>query len=458
MPAMGTEHLRDLPGVDAVLRALEPDTLPHAIAVEAAREALRELREEIRAGAPPPALHDAVARARTRANGLQRPSLRPVINATGVILQTNLGRAPLSERAIAAMEAIARGYSNLEFDLGSGKRGSRHEHVRDLIRRTTGAEDGLVVNNNAAALLMVLQVFAAGREVIVSRGQAVEIGGGFRIPDVLRQSGARLVEVGTTNRTYIRDYADAITPETAAILRVHPSNFRVTGFTAEAPAGEMALLAHERGILLLDDLGSGCLVETGRFGLAHEPTVQESIAAGAGLVMFSGDKLLGGPQCGIITGRAALVETLRLHPLARALRVDRMTIAALDATLRSYVEEREAAEIPVWEMLSRDLPGLKRRARRWAAAAGESGKIVQARSMVGGGSLPGEGVTTWCAAIRPSLGAEALAASLRTGDPAVVARIDDGAVLLDPRTVAPADDRLVAGAIAVALRRASSPR
>lgn len=455
MPAMGTESLRDLPGVDAVLRALGPDALPHAIAVEAARGALRELREELRAGGSTPALQDAVARARARANGLQRPSLRPLINATGVLLQTNLGRAPLSERALAAMHAVARGYSNLEFDLEAGTRGSRHEHLRDLLRRTTGAEDGLVVNNNAAALLMVLQVLAAGREVIVSRGQAVEIGGGFRIPDVLHQSGARLVEAGTTNRTYLRDYAEAITPETAAILRVHPSNFRVVGFTAEPAIGELASLARERNVLLLDDLGSGCLVDTRPYGLAREPTVQESIGAGATLAMFSGDKLLGGPQCGIIVGIAETVERLRRHPLSRALRVDRITIAALDATLRAYVEGSEASEIPVWEMLGRGLPGLKRRARRWASLAGEDGAVVRARSMVGGGSLPGEGVDTWCAAIRPPAGAGTMAMALRAGDPPVVARIEDGAVMLDPRTVARADDRRVAAAIKAALVQAS---
>jgi L-seryl-tRNA(Ser) seleniumtransferase len=374
-----------------------------------------------------------------------------VINASGVILQTNLGRAPLGERAIAAMDAVARGYSNLEFDLDAGERGSRHDHVRDLIRRTTGAEDGIVVNNNAAALLMVLQVFARDRDVIVSRGQAVEIGGGFRIPDVLLQSGARLVEVGTTNRTYARDYAAAITPETAAILRVHTSNFRVVGFTAEASAPDLAAICRERGILLLDDLGSGCLVDTARFSLAHEPTVQESLAAGSDLTMFSGDKLLGGPQCGIIAGKAALVETLRRHPLARALRVDRLTIAALNATLLSYVEGREAEDLPIWRMLGLDEKGLKRRASRWARAAGEAGSVVPDRSMVGGGSLPGEGVDTWCAAIRPAGGAERFAASLRAGEPPVVARIADDAVLLDPRTVAPADDRIVAGAIASAL-------
>jgi L-seryl-tRNA(Ser) seleniumtransferase len=450
---MDETQLRSLPAVERVLAALRHGgpAAPHAIAVAAVRGVLDRLRVEVRAGVPAPAFESVVEQARAAVELAARPSLRPVINASGVILQTNLGRAPLGERAIAAMEAVARGYSNLEFDLDAGERGSRHDHVRDLIRRTTGAEDGIVVNNNAAALLMVLQVFARDRDVIVSRGQAVEIGGGFRIPDVLLQSGARLVEVGTTNRTYARDYAAAITPETAAILRVHTSNFRVVGFTAEASTPDLAAICRERGILLLDDLGSGCLVDTARFGLVHEPTVQESLAAGSDLTMFSGDKLLGGPQCGIIAGKAALVETLRRHPLARALRVDRLTIAALNATLLSYVEGREAEDLPIWRMLGLDEKGLKRRASRWARAAGEAGSVVRDRSMVGGGSLPGEGVATWCVAIRPPGGSERFAASLRSGDPPVVARIADDAVLLDPRTVAPADDAVVAGAIASAL-------
>ncbi len=444
--------MRRLPSVDAVLRALGDGSVgARPVTVAAAREVLADLRAAIRRGTEPPPLAGIVDRVRERAAASARPSLRPVINATGVILQTNLGRAPLADRAIRAIEDVAPGYTNLEFDLEAGARGSRHGHLRDLIRTTTGAEDGIAVNNNAAALFMALQVFAAGREVIISRGHAVEIGGGVRIPDVMRQSGARLVEVGTTNRTYARDYAAAIGPETAAILRVHPSNFRVIGFTAEASIRELAALARERNVLLLDDLGSGCLVDTRRWGLAPEPTVQESVAAGAGLALFSGDKLLGGPQAGIIAGKAEHVATLRAHPLARVLRVDKLTIAALTATLQAYVEGREALDIPVWRMLSADLRGLRRRARRWAAVACEAGTIVRSKSMVGGGSLPGEGVDTWCAAIRPPGGADALAAAMRAGSPPVVARIEDGAVLLDPRTVPPAADQAVAGALVRAL-------
>jgi L-seryl-tRNA(Ser) seleniumtransferase len=310
----------------------------------------------------------------------------------------------------------------------------------------------MVVNNNAAALFMVVQAFAQGREVIVSRGQAVEIGGGFRIPDVLRQSGARLVEVGTTNRTYVSDYANAITPETAAILRVHASNFRVVGFTAEPALSELVATARERGVLLLDDLGSGCLLDTTRFGLAPEPTVQDSVRAGVDLSLFSGDKLLGGPQCGVIAGRSEHLAILRRHPLARALRVDKLTIAALEATLLSYVQGRETEEIPVWRMLSLDLAGLKRRARAWAASTGAAGDVVKSRTMVGGGSLPGEGVETWVTAIRHPLGADEILRRLRAGRPPVVARAEADSVLLDPRTVDPGDDRLVSEALLAALR------
>ncbi len=442
---MVNEPLRGIPSTDAVLVAIGGEASP--VVTEAVRAVLAAVRADVRAGIAPPSFDEIVDRARGAAEEAARPTLRRVVNASGVILQTNLGRAPLSKRAIAAVEEVARGYSNLEFDLDEGARGSRHEHVRDLIRRTMGAEDGLVVNNNAAGLLMVLQVFAQGREVVVSRGQAVEIGGGFRIPDVLRQSGARLVEVGTTNRTYARDYAAAITGDTAAILRVHSSNFRVVGFTTEASVSELEAIARERSVLLFDDLGSGCLVRTEEYGLAHEPMVQESIAAGVDLALFSGDKLLGGPQCGVIAGRAAHVEALRRHPLARALRVDKLTIAALNATLMSYAEGRERDEVPVWRMVSLALDGIRRRARRWAAAAGEAGALTRSVSMVGGGSLPGEGVVTWCAAIRPPGGPDSAAARLRTLDPAIVGRIADGALLLDPRTVDPADDRLVERAV-----------
>ena len=442
---------RAIPSVDAVLGELRSNgSWPHALAVEAARTAIERAREAVKAGAEAPDIATISAEAEAILEELARPSLRRVVNATGVILQTNLGRAPLSERAMAAMAEAARDYTNLEFDVAEGSRGSRHEHVRDLLRRTTGADDGLAVNNNAAALLMALHVFAQGREVIVSRGEAVEIGGRFRIPDVLRESGAELVEVGTTNRTYVEDYANAINEETAAILRVHRSNFQVTGFTARPELGDLAALAREHGVLLLDDLGSGCLVETADYSVEHEPTVRESLDGGADLTLFSGDKLLGGPQCGLVVGQEELVATLRRHPLARALRVDKLTIAALNATLMAYVGGTEREEIPVWRMLALEREHLEPRARAWAEAGG--GRVVESRSMIGGGAAPGAGRTTWCAALQGEQGGEGLAQSLREADPPIVARVEAGETLLDPRTVAEGDDEHVTAAIEGLLR------
>lgn len=450
---MTSDPRRRLPSVEAILIAVPglPAAGPErALATDAAREVLGAARDSALAGAQP-SVQELAARTRLAIERRLHPSLVRVINASGVILQTNLGRAPLGRAALEAMIQAAA-YSNLEFDLGTGARGGRHEHVRDMIRRATGAEDGLVVNNNAAALFMVLHVFAQGREVIVSRGQAVEIGGGFRIPDVLRQSGARLVEVGTTNRTYAHDYETAVTADTAAILRVHTSNFQVVGFTTEPSVGELAAVARRPGVLVIDDLGSGCLVETRAYGLAHEPTVQESLSAGSDLALFSGDKLLGGPQCGIIAGKSELVAELRGHPLARALRVDKLTIAALNATLMQYVLGRQDSGVPVWEMLRREPASLRRRARRWARAAGEGGAVVPSRTMVGGGSLPGQGVQTWCAAVTHPGGANMLARRLREWETPVIGRIENDLVLLDPRTVDPADDRLVEEAVTSVLR------
>ena len=444
------DELRQIPSVDKLLSALPAGfEVPHARKLAAARKVLEDLRLTVRAGEAVPNLKMLAQLTKASVESQLQPSLRRVINASGVILQTNLGRAPLSEAALNAMRAVGGGYSNLEFDLEAGERGGRHDHAGRLIRETTGAEDGIVVNNNAAALFFVLSAFTAGRDVIVSRGQAVEIGGGFRIPDVLRQSGARLVEVGTTNRTYARDYAEAATGDCAAILRVHTSNFQVVGFTAEPALSELADVAHRHEALLIDDLGSGCLIDTATYGLRREPTVRESIEAGADLVLFSGDKLLGGPQCGIIAGRKDLVATLKRHPLARALRVDKTTVAALEATLLAYFKGTERTEIPIWRMLAQDLPTLRRRAMRWQKAAGSGATVVVSRTMVGGGSLPGDGVPTWCAALQSSDRNEAaLANSLRLHETPIVARVEDGRVLLDPRTVDPGDDRLVAAALA----------
>ncbi|HLA18055.1 MAG TPA: L-seryl-tRNA(Sec) selenium transferase, partial [Dehalococcoidia bacterium] len=360
---------RALPSVDRLLadERLRPlGTGDRPVVTEIVRRALETARAAVADGRPAPTDDQLVESVLGLAEALFRPSLRAVINATGVIIHTNLGRAPLSDDAIAAMAAVSRGYSNLEFDLEGGERGSRFAHLEGVLRQLTGAEAAIAVNNNASALLLALSALASDGEVVVSRGQAVEIGGGFRIPDVMRQSGARLVEVGTTNRTYLRDYEAAITPETVAIMRVHASNFRIVGFTETPDIRQMGRLAHERGLLLLDDLGSGCLIDTARFGLAPEPTVQDSVAAGAGLTLFSGDKLLGGPQAGIIVGRADLVETLRRHPLARALRMDKGSIAALTATLLHYLRGEALEKLPVWRMIAEPVASVKRRSRRWA--------------------------------------------------------------------------------------------
>ncbi len=440
---------RSLPSVDTLIRAVQPDwpELPHELIRDAARVVLAEARAAISAGHSPPEVSALIAAVHTHLKASFTPSLRPLINATGVIIQTNLGRAPLSEAARAAMQAIGVSYSNLEYDLAQGERGSRHVHLESLLTQLTGAESALVVNNNAAAVYLVLIALAAGREVIVSRGQAVEIGGGFRIPDVLRASGAVLVEVGTTNRTYTRDYVAAISERTALILRVHASNFRLIGFVHEPPLAELATVAHQYGLPLLDDLGSGTLIDTRQFGLPPEPMVQESVAAGADLVTFSGDKLLGGPQAGIIVGRRDLIGQLRRHPLARALRVDKSTIAGLAATLHSYLRGTALQEIPVWKLISTPLIDLQARAQAIATALNAVGipaRATDCAGAIGGGSLPGVTQPSAGVLLTPATeNATALARRLRMADPPVVARIVDEQVLCDLRSVFPTEDAVL---------------
>jgi L-seryl-tRNA(Ser) seleniumtransferase len=450
---------RDLPSVSRLLahRRLRPlaSLIPDSAVTELVRRRLDEARQAIAAGEQCPPTEALVESILARADLLLHPTLRPVINATGVIIHTNLGRAPLSKEALAAMESASRSYSNLEFDMEEGERGSRLVHLEAVLCQITGAQAALAVNNNAGAVLLGLTALCQGREVIVSRGQAVEIGGGFRIPEVMRQSSAHLVEVGTTNRTYLRDYEEAIGENTAALLRVHASNFRVVGFAESTPVADMARLAHEHNLLLLDDIGSGCLIDTVQFGLAAEPTVQESLAAGADLTFFSGDKLLGGPQGGIIVGRAELIDRLRRHPLARALRMDKGSIAALAATAIHHLRGEAIQKIPVWQMISMPLEVVQRRARRWARAIGASARVVDGRSMVGGGSLPEESLPTRLVAIaaQGEAGVTELARRLRLGQPPVVARIERDHVLLDPRTVLPEEDASLIAAVRVALGR-----
>ena len=455
MNATRTDALRALPAVHTLAASAGGARLAavygRAAAVDALRAALDAARAQLSAGAlaeygAPAALADAE---RILAAAFQ-PTLRPVINAAGVIIHTNLGRAPLSAAAQAAAQTAAAQYSTLEYDLETGARGSRLLHAGRLLAELTGAEAGLAVNNNAAALLLLLSALAAGKEVIVSRGQLVEIGGGFRVPDVMAQSGARLVEVGTTNRTRAADYERAITADTALILRAHASNFKQIGFTESAALDELAAVARRHGLLLVDDLGSGALLDTAAFGLEHEPTAQESLRAGADLVAFSGDKLLGGPQAGIVVGRAGLVEALMRHPLARAVRADKLCLAALTATLDHYRRGEALAQIPVWRMIARPVDDIRREARRWARRVG--GQVVAGESTVGGGSLPGAALPTWLLALDVA-SADAFAARLRAADPPVIVRIAGGRVLLDPRTVLPGQARdllrALEGALAV---------
>ncbi|NLV74064.1 MAG: L-seryl-tRNA(Sec) selenium transferase [Chloroflexi bacterium] len=442
------EALQRLPAVDRTLQTPEAaeltDRYGHAWVVAAIREELDEQRARIRAGEPSIDLSELVGRVRQRLAEQGTPSLQGVINASGVIVHTNLGRAPLSTAAATAAAEIAAGYSNLEYDLPAGKRGSRYVHARELLTRLTGAEAALLVNNNAAAVLLALAGLAAGREVIISRGQLVEIGGGFRIPDVLAASGAQLVEVGTTNRTYAADYERAITPDTALILRVHQSNFRQQGFVHQAELAELAELAHAHGLVLVDDLGSGTLLDTAPYGLVHEPTVQESLAAGADLVTFSGDKLLGGPQAGILVGKAELIARLEHNPLTRALRVDKMAIAAMQATLLHYVRGEAERKIPVWRMLAASAVELEARSERLASSVGAAGwQLREGRSMIGGGALPEESLPTRLL-VWPYANPQVLAERLRAGSPTVLARVEDGALVLDLRTVLPEQESALA--------------
>jgi L-seryl-tRNA(Ser) seleniumtransferase len=424
-------RLRDLPSVDELARAVDDP-----LAVDAARSVLARAREELKAGFEPGDLRERLASELVAA---RRPALRRILNATGVVLHTNLGRAPLAEAALERVREVGRGYSNLEYDVNEGARGSRQDHVAGLLRRLTGAEAALVVNNNAAAVLLALAALAEGREVVVSRGELIEIGDGFRIPDVLARSGARLVEVGTTNKTRAADYERAIGPETALLLRVHQSNFRVLGFTERPAVAELAAVARRHELPLLDDLGSGVLVE-----LSDEPTARIALEGGADLVSFSGDKLLGGPQAGIVVGRANLVQRLRRHPLQRAVRADKLTLAALEGTLGLYVEPgRALREVPVLRMVVEPAERIRGRAERLAALL--DGAVEETLGRVGGGALPLVELPSFACAVE-----EELAPRLRAGDPAVVGIVRDGRLLLDCRTLDDAEVDEVADAVRAA--------
>jgi L-seryl-tRNA(Ser) seleniumtransferase len=438
-------QLRLLPSVDELLHTPAGQQLlarfSHPLTVRAIRACLAEARTAIRNGEPCVSHAALLAAAESELQSEQQPHLRPVINATGVIINTNLGRAPLSWQALHAIEEVSHGYANLEYDLAAGERGSRYTHLTTLLSELTGAEAALVVNNNAAAVLLALSALAQGREVIISRGQLVEIGGGFRVPDVMRQSGCQLVEIGTTNRTRIKDYEMALTEHTALLLTVHPSNFRITGFTESTAISELVQLAHQHNLLVMEDLGSGCLLRSEDYGLMHEPQPQESLAAGADLVCFSGDKLLGGPQAGILLGKQQVITQLARHPLMRALRVDKMTLAALEATLRHYQRCEAHTHIPVWRMIAARPEKLANRATMWATrlnAQGVRAHTQRGESTIGGGSLPGETLPTTHLALDASAvscSLDEFAQRLRLYTPPIIARISHDMLLLDPRTV-----------------------
>ncbi len=447
---MKTELLRQLPSVDQLLQTSAANGLMVSYGRPATLAAIRHVLEQTReaihdGGQTAPTPEGLLSAAKAYLTAQSASTLTSVINATGVVIHTNLGRSPLSVAARQAIAEAAQHYSTLEYDLQSGARGSRSVHAHQLLTQLIGSEEATVVNNNAAAVLLTLTALARGQEVIISRGQLVEIGGSFRIPEVMSQSGAVLVEVGATNRTHVRDYRGAVTERTAAIMVAHHSNFRMIGFTAEPELSELSELAREMGILLLHDLGSGTLLDTAHYGLVHEPTVQESLAAGTDVACFSGDKLLGGPQAGIIVGRRDLITRIKAHPLARAVRPDKLCLAGLSATLRHYLKDEAALQIPIWQMISAGPDQLKRTAKRWARTLTEDGlsvEVAPGESTVGGGSLPGETLPTWLLAVhhpRP----DALAAQLRLSDPPVIGRIAENRLLLDPRTVLPDQSQLL---------------
>lgn len=424
------------------------DPRVRALEAEVGRERIKRAAQEVlgRVRLSESAEFEAIVAAVVRAaENLRRANLRAVVNATGIIVHTNLGRAPLGSDALAAIGEFGSGYCNLEFDLATGERGSRYTAVDELLREVTGA-GGLAVNNCAAAVLLVLDTFARGREVVVARGELVEIGGGFRVPEVLERSGATLVEVGTTNRVYIADYERALSPRTALILRTHPSNYRIEGFVAAPEAPELVQLGRHAGVPVVEDLGSGALVDLTQYGAAHERTVAEALADGIDLVTFSGDKLLGGPQAGILVGRSHLLGRLRNNPLLRALRLDKLSLAALAATLECYRSESARERIPIYRMLSTTPAELRARAEAYTAAVAAA-KIVDTSGYIGGGALPQASIASVGVAIQTAE-PDALSARLRCGDPAIVARIENGRVVLDLRTIAPCEDERVVARLA----------
>jgi len=445
---------RKLPSVNQLLESPQlkqmVETVNHSVVVDGVRSFLDDLREQVSTESGEVSIPTPSEIADKIANWLkteEKPYLRPVINGTGIILHTGLGRAPLAKSAIESVQSISEGYASVEVDVRTGERGQRIKSVEKLLCELTGAEAAAVVNNNAAATMLALSALAEGQEVIVSRGQLIEIGGSYRLPDVMECSGAKLREVGTTNKTHLFDYQRAINEETGALLKVHPSNFEVVGFTKTVSTKEMVTLAAEHGLPVIDDVGSGALIDFSEFGLMDEPVVSQSIKDGADVVLFSGDKLIGGPQCGIIIGKKKYIDTILSNPLMRAMRVDKMTLAALSATLRIYRDEdRARAEIPILRMLSMPKENLKLRAEKVVAqlshlAELETCEAVEADSMLGGGSLPTQKLSTWCVALTPKThSVDSLSAGLRNSEPSVIGRVQKERYYLDMRTVQPSQD------------------
>ena len=445
--------LSQIPSVDQILSTGQGKSLVgiygHQPTVDAVRDCLDLVRQDfLKSGSEVPDLEVLLKMTADLLDDRLKPTLVPVINASGVIVHTNLGRAPLSGAALEAVRNVSSGYSTLEFSLETGGRGSRLIHAESQFQQLLGAESALVVNNNASAVLLSLTVLTRGKKVIISRSQLVEIGGGFRIPEVLRHSGTDLVEIGTTNKVHLFDYEQAYSEETSAVMRAHSSNYAIVGFTSEPKIGQIVNSAHEAGLWFFDDLGSGAMLDTSPYGLKHEPMVQESLAAGVDLVCFSGDKLLGGPQAGIILGRKELIDQLKVHPLARAIRADKMALSALSATLDHYIKGEALSTVPVWQMISADKQAIKSRAEKWKKAL-KRGDIIEAQSMVGGGSLPGETLSTFVLALDVDHPNQLLEI-LRSGSPSVIGRVEDDRVLLDPRTVLPVQDPDIINAMQLA--------
>ncbi len=449
--------LRDLPSVEQLLQTqTAAELIAHygrTLTLRAIRSTLDKIRARFNTGEITnlPLRDLILAEAETLVVEWTNPTLRSVINATGVILHTNLGRAPLSAATIHAMDSVSRGYSNLEYDLEKGARGSRLIHAESVLQRLTGAEAAIVVNNNASAVLLVLSALANKKRVVISRSQLVEIGGGFRVPDVMKQSGAKLVEIGTTNKTHLADYEAELQEPDALVMRVHSSNFKIIGFTEVPELKDIVELAHKLDSFVVDDLGSGALLDTAKYGFAHEPTVQESLAAGVDVVCFSGDKLLGGPQAGIIIGKKELIDKIKKHPLARAVRADKACLAGVSATLMHYLKDEAEREIPIWKMMSLTLKQIRGRAEAWRNQLGQ-GDIVEGESTVGGGSLPTESIPTFLLSLSVK-SPDKFLKRLREQNPPIIARTENDKILLDPRTVLPEYE----GALLVGLKNTLKP-